>query len=1429
MSKSSCRKLVLICVFGLLLATGTITACLPLESGLGQPPVSTLRVVMDNNYPPYIFEDGDGRLRGILVDQWSLWEQKTGVDVEITALPWAEALERMKAGEFDVLDTPFYTEERAKLYDFTEPYTEINVRIFFPDNVSGLAAAEDLKGFRVAVKSGDANVDYLLERGVNNLVYYNGYEAIVQAAANHEETIFVIDEPPGFYFLYKYGIQSRFHYSEPLYSGAFHRAVKKGDAATLQLVERGFEQITPQEYQAIDMRWFGADHKNSLEALTPYLLPALVSIGLVIFILFIFNFVLRRRVRQRTFALQEALAELRESEQRFRDAIQFLPIPIGIANRQGQVLTQNQKFTDLYGYTVEDIPTLDAWEKLAYPEAGYRQQVIEHWQKDVEYALRNGSSTPLREYRIMGKDGIQHDVEIITHPVGELMITSFNDVTERKKVEEALRENETIFSSFLEHSPVYVFFKDKHIRSLRLSKNYEQMLGLPISAALGKTMDELFPSDLAKSMVDDDLRILNEGQRVDVVEELNGRVYETTKFPIFLDGKPFILAGFTLDITERVRSEYELRSSLERNRAIIAALPDLLFQIDSNNTFLDCIANDPDRLLLPPEQVIGRKVDEILPPHVATLAAEKIRATLQTGEMQVFDYSLDAKGQTLFFEGRMSPLNATSVLVLVRDITESRRAIEAIEQSEKRFRTLLENSADALTLLDADGLIVYEGPTVERITGYAPVERIGLSSFTNIYPDDLPLVRKTLMGVLAAPGSSANAVFRSVRKDGSIWWTEGTATNLVHDPHVRAIVINYRDITDRKQAEEQLRESETRYRALIEHANDAIFVENSEDQIVDVNRQACQMLGYTREELLQLRVANLIAPEIGRRNRAIEHEFAQYGNKPFESVDIRKDGARVPVEVTNTILPNGLALSIVRDITDRKRVEEALRESENRFRILFEHAGVGVARIDSNTGSFIQINQKYCDIVGFTRREMEALDFQTITHPEDLQKDLDLMNQLKKGEISEFTLEKRYLCKDGSPVWVLLIVSPLWKPGEAPSAHIAVVHDITERKRAESDLSNSEKRFRVLFENAGVGVAQGDTNTGRFLKINQKYCDIVGYTHQEMENLEFASITHPGDLGRNLELLEQLKRGEIPEFTMEKRYIRKDGSVVWVLLTVSPLWNPGEPPDTHITVIHDITEQKRAEYALRYSEAELRKLNAELEKRVSERTAQLELANHELEAFAYSVSHDLRAPLRAIDGFSRILMNEYAGELSAEAGELLERVRTANASMSQLVDALLGLSRMTRTEINRERIDLGWMARTILENLRQEHPERIVECVAAERSFADGDARLLRVALENLLGNAWKFTSKQERARIEFGIEIRGGETVYFVRDNGAGFNPRYADKLFGAFQRLHRTDEFEGTGIGLATVQRIIHRHGGRVWAESEVAKGATFYFTLG
>jgi len=253
----------------------------------------------------------------------------------------------------------------------------------------------------------------------------------------------------------------------------------------------------------------------------------------------------------------------------------------------------------------------------------------------------------------------------------------------------------------------------------------------------------------------------------------------------------------------------------------------------------------------------------------------------------------------------------------------------------------------------------------------------------------------------------------------------------------------------------------------------------------------------------------------------------------------------------------------------------------------------------------------------------------------------------------------------------------------------------------------------------------------------------------------------------------------------------------------------------------EVSERRRAEQ-------EVLRLNAELEQRVKERTSQLEYTNAELEAFCYSVSHDLRAPLRAIDGFSQALMEDFSKDVPEEGRRYLGRVRSATQRMAQLIEDLLNLSRVSRAGLARREVDVSELARQVAAELQQREPDRKVDLLVWDAIRADADPRLLRAALENLVGNAWKFTAKREHPRIEVGSLRDGSRVTFFVRDNGAGFDMAYASKLFGAFQRLHSVNEFAGTGIGLATVQRIVHRHGGRIWADAQPGKGAAFYFTL-
>jgi signal transduction histidine kinase len=307
----------------------------------------------------------------------------------------------------------------------------------------------------------------------------------------------------------------------------------------------------------------------------------------------------------------------------------------------------------------------------------------------------------------------------------------------------------------------------------------------------------------------------------------------------------------------------------------------------------------------------------------------------------------------------------------------------------------------------------------------------------------------------------------------------------------------------------------------------------------------------------------------------------------------------------------------------------------------------------------------------------------------------------------------------------------------------------------------------------------------------------------------------------------QVARGVIDHQDYSRRVIKRSEDEVGVLVDAfNQMLNQIQQRDAALQATNQALQAEIAEH--KSARDEIAALNQNLEKRVAERTAELEAANKELESFAYSVSHDLRAPLRSIDGFTAIVSESYAGKLDAQGQSYLKRVRSASQRMGRLIDDLLKLSRTVRSEMNRTRVNLSDLARTIANELQEAAPERKALFTIAPDLEVHADTNLIRTVLENLLGNAWKFAKKRTEARIEVGSTTRDNQTVYFVRDNGTGFDMKYADKLFGAFQRLHSITEFEGTGVGLANVQRIIRRHGGQVWAEAAEDRGATFYFTL-
>lgn len=636
---------------------------------------------------------------------------------------------------------------------------------------------------------------------------------------------------------------------------------------------------------------------------------------------------------------------------------------------------------------------------------------------------------------------------------------------------------------------------------------------------------------------------------------------------------------------------------------------------------------------------------------------------------------------------------------------------------------------------------------------------------------------------------------------------------------------------------------------------------------------------------------------------------------------------------------NGALLTrSIRYAVQRKRIQERLQESEERFRATFDQAAVGIAHVAPD-GSWLRMNRKYCDIVGYTEEEMKAFAIPDITHPDDLKESLEHYRSLLDGEIGNYSLEKRYVRKDGSVVWVNLTASMVTDAGGNPRFVIGFVEDITPRMRVEKALRFSEERYRALYLDNPTMIFTLDSNW-TILSANPSCAANLGFSIDELEGRSGLDVFHEDDRPAVAEQLRKCLRDPDRVYRWQFRKIRKDGKVLWVEETARAVcdlkgeinilivcqdiserrrveetlnrakeeWeltfdsvpdliaimddeyhiirinrpmaarlgrhprecigqfcykaihNVDSPPEAcphsrtlddarrhdaemeeghlggvfHVSatplltpdgkmrgVVHvarDITERKLAE-------AEIKRLNADL----AARTSELEAVNRELEAFNYTVAHDLRKPLTVVNCCCQTLMELCGDRLDEECTGYLRDAYDGTWRMNRLIEALLKFSHLANARLSREMVDLSAMAQASAAELKLTDPERRVKFRLAEGIIANGDAGLLRAVLDNLLGNAWKYTVMREEGIIEFGVVDIDGERAFFVRDNGAGFDMSYAESLFIPFQRLPGVEEISGFGIGLATVERIIRRHGGRVWAESEPDKGATFYFTLG
>ncbi|VAX03221.1 diguanylate cyclase/phosphodiesterase (GGDEF & EAL domains) with PAS/PAC sensor(s) [hydrothermal vent metagenome] len=777
-------------------------------------------------------------------------------------------------------------------------------------------------------------------------------------------------------------------------------------------------------------------------------------------------------------------------------------------------------------------------------------------------------------------------------------------------------------------------------------------------------------------------------------------------------------------------------------------------------------------------------------------------------------------------------------IAFVLDQTAHKRARENLQSSERRFRDLVEQSPFSIQMLSSNGRTLAVNPAWERLTGLT----IEALKDYNILQDPqliekgvIPYIKKGFAGEATEipPITYDSTETPEIGAPASRFCVRAFIYPIKDENgRVQEVILMHEDVSERERTLLNLRESEARLSEAqrIAHLGSwQLDLGSNElhwsDEVFRIFEIDPQQFGATYEAFFdaihpddreQVNAAYLNSLE-NCLPYEIEHRLQMKDGR----VKYVQERCETEFDVDGKPLRS---LGTVQDISEYKRAEMTARENEQRFHILAKISPVGIYRTDAQ-GLCIYVNERWLDMAGMTEPQVLGEDWMKAIHADDRERIFQEWSQAVRTQTPFYTecRLQRPAAADGSQgrvTWVLAQATAERDGVGNIAGYVGTITDISQHKRIEEALGELALAGagEAFFQRLAQGVATLFNARKAFL------CRFLPEQPEVAKNLAVWIRAGSESKGDDCCCLTTTSRAE---GFIGTPLLDGAGRTIGIMGIVDD--KPLEDSQALRPILEMFAARAAAELERQAAEQAIRHQRDQLEREVQQRTTELRTSNQELESFAYSVSHDLRAPLRAIDGFSLALLEDYGERLDETATGYLQRVRTGTQRMGMLIDDMLQLSQVTRGEFACQPVDLSSLVNSIIRQLQESSPGREVLVSVEPDSVVEGDPRLLGVLLDNLLGNAWKYTSKKDRSRIEFGCIRQDSGQVFFVRDNGVGFNMKYLDKVFAAFQRLHSGSEFEGSGIGLATVQRIANRHGGRVWAEAEEDKGATFYFTLG